>query len=283
MKIISGSASKKIAEELATILNCKQIPIQTKRFVDGELYLCLQESVNNEDIVVVQTTYPDENIIELLLLLDAIRRGKAATITVVIPYFGYARQDKQFKTGEPVSADALAKLISVNADMVITVDPHKEHILSFFSVPAASVSAAPDIAEYFKDKDIDMVLAPDKGAFSRAQIVAGSLGCDMDYLEKKRIDDKTITIKTKRLGVAQKSILIVDDIISTGTTMAGAIQELKNQEASTVSVACTHGLFAGDAISKLKKAGCNELIATDTIATPLSKISIASALAEAIR
>jgi ribose-phosphate pyrophosphokinase len=283
MKLIAGSASKDLSKKLADSTSVPMVKTETKRFPDGELYIRIKEDIEDEDITIVQTTYPDENIIELFLLLDAVIRAKANFITVIIPYFGYARQDKQFKKGEPISAEALAKLISTLSDKVITVDPHKEHILEFFSIPAESVSAVPTIASYLHDKQIDMILAPDYGALDRANHAAKQLKCDVDYLDKTRVDGNTISIAPKNLAVKEKTVAIIDDIVSTGGTMAEAIKQLHTQEVDTIYVACTHGLFAGSAIKKLEEAGCKEIIATDTIQTQFSKVSVSEVLNQIIQ
>ncbi|OYT29052.1 ribose-phosphate diphosphokinase [Thermoplasmatales archaeon ex4572_165] len=278
MFLIGGTASLSIAEDLSLQSNIPIAETIIHRFPDGELYVRIKEKIEKHEILIIQTTYPDENIIELFLLLDACKRANAKKITVIIPYFGYARQDKQFKPGEPISAEALATLICVNADEIITIDPHKEHIKGFFSIPTKSVSAVPALAEYLKNKNIDVVLAPDKGALKRAKDTAKILNCEVDYLEKKRIDGSTIIIKPKQLEVKNKTVAIIDDIISTGGTMAAAITELKKQKAAKVYVACTHGLFAGAAIEKLKKAQCDEIISTETIRSAYSKVKITPVL-----
>lgn len=279
MFLIGGTTSSSIAEDISLQANIPIAETIIHRFPDGELYVRIKENIENHEITIIQTTYPDENIIELFLLLDACKRANAKKITVIIPYFGYARQDKQFKTGEPISAEALAKLICINADEVITIDPHKEHVKDFFSIPAKSISVVPELAAYLRNKNVDVVLAPDKGAMNRAEHAAKILSCDVDYLEKTRIDGSTISIKPKQLEVKDKTVAIIDDIISTGGTMAAAIIELKKQKAAKVYVACTHGLFAGDAIEKLKKAQCDEIISTDTIKSAYSKVKIAPVLA----
>jgi ribose-phosphate pyrophosphokinase len=166
------------------------------------------------------------------------------------------------------------------ADYVITVDPHKEQILKFFSVPAYSCSAVSIIAQYLKEKNIDFVLAPDNGAKERAKEAATLIDCEYDYLEKSRVDGTTVKITPKKLDARGKHVAIIDDIISTGGTMANSIKELKKQGAKTVSIACTHGLFVGGAKEKLLSADCNEIISTDTIETEFSKVSAADCIAE---
>lgn len=278
MYIIGGTASKTIAEDLSKSL---EIPIAnaiSKRFPDDELYVRILDDISGDHVIIVQTTYPDYNIIELFLLQNAVEEANAKEITVIIPYFGYARQDTKFKNGEPISAKALANLISLNADRVITIDPHKEHILDFFSTNAFSCSAVPEIAKYLKEKNIDLILAPDKGALERAKVASKIIGCDFDYMEKTRIDGTTVEIKPKKLDTQNKNVAIIDDIISTGGTMAISIQELKKHGAKKVSVACTHGLFAGDAVKKLNSAGCDEIISTDTIKSDYSKVKVSPSL-----
>ena len=282
MYVIGGTASKTVAEELAKKINAKMTDVTIKRFPDNELYVRILDDVKDEHVIIVQTTYPDSNIIELFLLQDALEEAKAGKITVVIPYYGYARQDTKFKEGEPISAKAIANLISLNADKVITVDPHKEHILDFFSTSAISCTAVPELANYFIDKKIDMVLAPDKGALQRAKKASEIIQCEFDYMEKTRIDGETVEIKPKTLDAKNKNAVIVDDIISTGGTMAKSIKELKKNGAKKVYVACTHGLFAGDAIKKLTSAGCDEIISTDTIISKYSKVSVAPCIARLI-
>jgi len=275
MYIIGGTASKTVAEDLSKELKVPLANTISKRFPDEEFYFRILDGIRGEHVIIVQTTYPDLNIIELFLLQNAVEEAGAKEISIVIPYFGYARQDTKFQDGEPISAKAMANLISLNADIVITVDPHKEHILDFFSTSAHSCSAVPELAKYLKKKNIDMILAPDKGALERAKQASEIIGCDFDYMEKTRIDGTTIEIKPKALDSQNKNVAIIDDIISTGGTMAKSIQQLKKHGAKNVYVACTHGLFAGNAIKKLSSAGCKEIIATDTIQSKFSKVKIA--------
>jgi ribose-phosphate pyrophosphokinase len=278
MIIIGGTASKSVAEDISKELNIPMAKTESRRFPDGEFYVRILDDISNEEVVIVQTTYPDENIIELLILQNAVKEANAKESTVIIPYFGYARQDTKFKDGEPVSAKAMAEIIGLNADKIITVDPHKDHIIDFFSTNAYSCSAIPEIAKYLKEKNVDMILAPDKGALVRAKEASMIIGCDFDYMEKTRIDGETIQIKPKKLDAKNKNVAIIDDIISTGGTMAKSIHHLKKHGAKKVMVACTHGLFAGEAIKKLKSSGAVEIIATDTIQSSYSKVKISPIL-----
>lgn len=280
MFILGGTSARTIAEDISKELQQPLIEVTYKRFPDDEFYVRILDDVKGEDVLIVQTTYPDTKIVELLLMQDAVYEAGANEITVALPYFGYSRQDKKFEEGEPISARAIAEHISLHADYVITVDPHKEHLLDFFNVPAYSCSAVVEIAKYLKEKDVDFVLAPDKGAKKRAQQAAGIIGCEYDYMEKTRIDGTTIKIKPKNLDAKNKNVAIIDDIISTGGTMAKSIRELKKQGAKKVSVACTHGLFVGGAKEKLLSAGCDEIISTDTIEDEFSKVKTAPCIAE---
>jgi ribose-phosphate pyrophosphokinase len=282
MFVIGGTASKTVAEDLAKHLKAKMVNTISKRFPDNELYVRIMDEIAGNEVTIVQTTYPDPNIVELFLLQNAVEEAGAKKITVVIPYFGYARQDTKFQDGEAISAKAIANLISLSADKVLTVDPHKEHILDFFSTSADSCSAVPEIAKYLNKKKIDMILAPDKGALDRSKKASEIMKCDFDHMEKTRIDGTTVEIKPKNLDAKNKNVAIIDDIISTGGTMAKSIKELKKSGAKKVYVACTHGLFAGDAIKKLTVAGCDEIISTDTIKSSFSKVKIAPCIAKLI-
>ena len=280
MYILGGTSAKNVAGNLANKIQQPLLQATYKRFPDDEFYVRVLDDISGEDVMIVQTAYPDQKIVELLLMQDAVHDAGAKKITVVLPYFGYSRQDKKFEEGEAISSRAVAQHISMHADCVITVDPHKEHILKFFSVPAYSCSAVSTIAKYLKEKNIDFVLAPDKGAKERAKEAATLIDCEYDYLEKTRIDGTTVKITPKKLDAHGKHVAIIDDIISTGGTMANSIKELKKQGAKTVSIACTHGLFVGGAKEKLLSADCDEIISTDTIETEFSKVSAADCIAE---
>jgi len=282
MVILGGTSVVSLAQALSQALHQPLVRTTFKRFPDDEFYLRLEDSVEGQDVLLVQTAYPDSKIVELLIMQDACCEAGAKKITVILPYFGYSRQDKKFEEGEAISARAIAEHISIHADEVITVDPHKEHILDFFTTPARSCTAVPQLADYLKAKDIDLVLAPDKGAKDRASLAAQLIGCEFDYLEKTRIDGMTVKIHPKSLNVHGRSVAIVDDIISTGGTMANSIKELKHQGAKKIYVACTHGLFAGQAKEKLTAAGCDEIISTDTIESEFSKVSVAPSLAQTL-
>jgi ribose-phosphate pyrophosphokinase len=280
MYILGGTSAKNLAANLASRLKQPLLNATYKRFPDDEFYVRLLDDIAGQDVLIVQTAYPDPKIVELFLIQDAVHDAGAKKITVILPYFGYSRQDKKFEDGEAISARAIAQHISMHADCVITVDPHKEHILKFFTAPAYSCSAVVPIAQYLKEKHVDFILAPDKGAKERAQEAASLIGCEHDYLEKTRIDGTTVEITPKKLDARGKHVAIIDDIISTGGTMANSIKELKRQGATTVIVACTHGLFIGGAKEKLLSADCDDIISTDTIETEFSKVSVAECIVQ---
>jgi ribose-phosphate pyrophosphokinase len=282
MYIISGSASQTVAQGLSDEMGIPLVHTTSKRFPDDEFYVRLLDDISGDDVIIVQTTYPDNNIVELFLLQNVVKEADAQTVTVVIPYMGYARQDKKFEEGEPISAQAIARLISLHADKVVTVDPHKEHVLNFFNVPAFSCSAVPEIAKYLKEKNVDFILAPDEGAKEMAEEASTYIPCEYDFLEKTRINGSTVKIKPKKLDVTHRTVAIVDDIISTGGTMATCVKELKKQKAKQVFVACTHGLFVGEALKKLRSAGVDDIIATDTIHSRFSKVKSAPGIVKTI-
>ncbi len=198
-------------------------------------------------------------------------------MTLVIPYFGYGRQDKKFEAGEPVSARALAHRLQHHASAVYTVSVHNPEVLGFFDVPAKDVSGMPAVARYLQGQKLDLVLAPDGNAQRFAREVGEALGVDWDFLEKKRIDSFTVEMTPKAIDVQGRRVAIVDDLISTGTTIATATRMLRDQGAKRIVAACVHGLFAGSALQRLQ--ACDEVIATDTLFSPATKVSVATEVA----
>ncbi|MCK5310401.1 MAG: ribose-phosphate diphosphokinase [Thermoplasmata archaeon] len=278
MIVVGGSASKALSGELARQLNCKLAEVEIKRFPDQECYVNIQESLAGQDAVIVQSSYPDQNIVELFLLQDAARNAGASNIITVIPYYGYARQDKSFNNGEAVSAKLMARHISMGCDSIITIDIHNPDILEDFTVPVRNISAMPIIGKWLCENSIDVIVSPDEGSKDRASLAAETAGCPWDFLQKTRIDGQIVEIKPKNLNVSGKAVAIVDDIIATGGTMVAAAKQLKGQGASKVIAACSHGLFTGGSIPRLEEA-FDLVISTDTLERPTSKISAASAVA----
>jgi len=279
MFVVGGSASQQLSKELAKCLKGRLAKVEMKRFPDDECYVRIDEDLDGEDVFLVQTTWPDKNIIELFLLQDAIKEFDVSSLTTVVPYFGYARQDKQFKSGEPISARALAKLIQLKTDEFMTVDVHAPTVIDWFEdVSAKNVPGYPAVGRFLKGKGIQLVLSPDEGRADNAKRVADVVGCEADFLVKERLDGETVHITPKNLAVKGKKVAIVDDIISTGGTIAKAAESLKEQGASRILAVCTHGVFAGEALKRLG-AVCDEICSTDTIENPTTCISVASEIA----
>ena len=272
-----------LAKELASVMGCDYIQAATTTFPDGECYTRIDAEKLDDDVVIVQTTSPDSKLIELLLLQDAVRRLGVKSITLVIPYFGYARQDRVFKPGEPESAKVMCQHLDMNCDRVITVDIHKEAVLNYFNHPHKDLKAAPVIAEYFKGKGIDMVLSPDIGAAGRAKMVGEVMGVPYDHLEKTRLSGTDVRIAPAKADVKGKKVLIVDDMISTGGTIIAAAYALREAGAAGISVACTHGVFVNNAIEKFTGSSLDALLSCNTLNNPVSHISVASLIAEAIK
>lgn len=281
MIIVSGSASKSLSKTLAQEMGEKLANVESRRFPDDECYVRIHDNLDGEEVVVVQTSYPDDKIIELFLLQDAVKEFKVEKLVTVIPYYGYARQDKKFNEGEPISAKTLAKLISLSSDSLITVDIHEEKIMDWFDIPSKNISGMPQLGFYLKNLNPDIIIAPDKGAQELAKIVADVVECDWDYLEKIRIDGENVEMKAKNLSVSGKKVAIVDDIIATGGTIVRATEHLKSQGAKEVYAACTHGLFAKNALPRLQHV-CHEVISTDTIENETSVVSVAKEVAKAL-
>ena len=283
MIIVGGSSSRDLAKELASNLGCTYIQAASTRFPDGECYTSLDVEKLDDDVVIVQNTYPDGNLVEMFLLQDAVRRLGAKTVTLVIPYVGYARQDRVFKPGEPESAKIMAKHLDMACDRVITIDIHKEAVLDYFSCDHVDLKAAAAIADYFKDKKIDIVLSPDIGAAGRAKDVGDRMGLPYDHLEKTRLSGTEVRIAPAKVDCTGKRVLIVDDMISTGGTIVAAAQALREAGAESVAVACTHGVFVNNAIEKLTGSALDAVLCCNTLENQVSHISVAPLIAAAIR
>jgi ribose-phosphate pyrophosphokinase len=259
-------------------------------------------AVRSEPVVVVATTFPDDGIVEALLMLEAIHDVRSGNlqnlmgdgpenledvgpgIFLAVPYFGYSRQDKRFQQGEVISASLIVRLLARHIDGLIVLDLHAPSVLDDLDTPVEFVSAMPEIAEHLKiNVNPDFILSPDKGAIERASHVAKLIGCKFSYLEKTRIDAHTIQHKPKDLDVDGAIVAIVDDMISTGGTICKASDALLSQGAKEVHAACTHGLFTGGAITRLDDH-VSGVHATDSIASnPRALISSAAALARGVK
>jgi ribose-phosphate pyrophosphokinase len=282
MKVLCGSTSKSLATDLANKLETVCIQATTKHFPDSEGYVRIEEEHLDKEIVIVQNTYPDSNLVELFLLQDAARGLGAEKITTVVPYFGYGRQDRRFNPGEALSAQVMLKHLAVDTDRLFTIDLHKPDILRWFTKPGAKdITATTAIGNYFANNEVDLVLAPDKGASQRAAEVAHVLGCANDHLTKTRLSGSEVVIQPSRLDARGKTVLIVDDIISTGGTIIAATNELKRIGAKKVFAVCTHGLFIGGALDKLRSV-CDRVISTNTLENEVSMISVAEEVAKVL-
>ncbi|MCE5296829.1 MAG: ribose-phosphate diphosphokinase [Euryarchaeota archaeon] len=280
MIVIGGSASSKLAQDLALVMNAEYVSAGVKRFPDGECYIHLQKESIDDEVVIVQNSYPDTNLVELLLLQDAAISIGAKKVTNVIPYFGYARQDERFNKGEPLSAKVMVDHIQLNADKVVLVDIHNINMMDWFDeAEVVNTYAAPAIGRYFKDQSIDLVLAPDEGALKRAGMVAEVLGCEWDYLTKTRLSGTQVHVSPKNIDAKNKKVLIVDDIISTGGTIAAATDELKKAGARSVFAACTHGLFIGGGLDRLRTY-CDKVVCANTLESEVSVVSVAPEIAK---
>lgn len=284
--VVAGTASGPFAAHLAKDLGATPVRTEFKRFPDGEGYARLLDNVRGKDVVVCQSTAPDANLVELLLWQDAVREAGAKSITAVIPYYAYARQDRAFQPGESVSSRAVAKAIAAGCDQAVTVDIHKHTILDFFGRKGHGVTAVPQLAEELAKWGVDAVLAPDKGARDRAAAAAEIIDVPVDHLEKTRLSPTEVRMAAKELDVKGRRVAIVDDLIASGSTMLRAAQQLKQQGATHVYAACTHGLFTGNALPRLLKDGIDRVLCTDTwLPGPCSCdcVSAAPAVAEWLR
>lgn len=261
---------KRIAEEIGVKLSA----VSFKRFPDGELYARV-ESQESEHVVVCSLNSSDDFVL-LNLLFDAIK----GDVVAVIPYLGYARQDREFLRGEAVSVRVVAKAIEERAEKVITVNIHSEKAKESFK-KLVDVDAMPLIGKSYEGEDVIMI-SPDKGSAERVKTAARFANCEWDWLEKRRIDEKTVEISPKKIDVEGKRVVIVDDIISTGGTVIEATKKLYELGAKSVECACVHAVLADFAAVKLFSSVVREIVATDTVERIYSKISVSKILAEKI-
>ncbi len=282
MKIVSGSSSLMLSTRLSEITGFPMVHREVKRFPDGECYVRIHENLDGEDVLLVQNTHPDGNIIEYLLLVDAIRQYRIKNLVAVIPYFGYGRQDKRFNEGEPISAKIMAEHLSENVDKIITVNLHNPEITKWFKVETKEIKAEVEIAKYFEKFQPDIIISPDKGSVERAMFISRILGKPFHAFQKKRIDSERVEIDTGEIDVKGKTVAIVDDVISTGGTIATAAAVLKNKGAAEVIVGCVHGLFVGNALQKMAM-NVDILFSTDTIENERSVVTVAHLIRDAIQ
>jgi ribose-phosphate pyrophosphokinase len=280
MKVIGTEASQILASRIADALKTAVVDVRFSRFPDGELYVC--SGTPDDEMVIVGSIVDSDSLVQLLLLVDAC---EGARNRLVIPYMGYARQDKRFKPGEPISARAIALAISRGSTTCTTVNIHDKKVLSYFSIPAIDVSLATDIGNHIRTMELDnpLILAPDDGAAAFALAVATAGRWDCDHLDKTRISGDEVRMAPKSLPAGGRQVVIVDDIISTGGTIATASAMLRKQGAHEVYAACVHGIFTNGAYARLKVAGIKEVICSDTIERGCSQYSAASRIMETLK
>ncbi len=267
MIILEGSAGNGIGSELGRLLDVEYHKAESKIFPDGESYIKLPEVEG--DIVIVQSTYApqDKHLMELMLMADAVKPN-ASSITAIVPYIAYARQNMAFRSGEVVSAKASLRFLHKSGiDSLITVEPHKYDIMSYFEGKSEIVEVSGLISDALKKVvNNPIILAPDKGGSSRAEKVAEKFGCDCKYVEKKRdYETGEISVSSSLDDLSGKDVIIVDDMISTGGTIAAAAKEARKSHAKSVFVAAAHLLMVGEAYSKIKNAGVDRLFGCNTI------------------
>jgi ribose-phosphate pyrophosphokinase len=286
--VIGSNTSKDLARRIARRLRATYIETQTKIFPDGESKITFGRIPKNNIILVVQSTYPpvDTNLLQILAIISQARKT-CSRIYAIIPYMGYARQDKQFLSGEVVTMSIVAKMLeAAGARKIFVVDIHSKTALNHFKIPTENISAVPELAKYFKRMKLKnmLVVSPDIGGSLRAKKFASLLNTDFITLKKSR-DRKTgkIQIKSSKVDVKGRDLVVVDDIISTGGSIVKATQFLKKQKCKRVFVACTHGLFIGDAERKIKKAGVSQIISSNTIPKSTSKIDVSGVIARSIQ
>ena len=288
LSVISGKTSENLAKELSKKIKANLVKSEIRVFPDGESKITLIGKISKKKSIVLQSIYPpvDTNLVQVLSLITKAKENSSEVIAV-IPYMGYARQDREFLPGEIVTMKVLGKLFkSAGASKIIVVDIHSSIGLKYFSIKTKNVTAIPDLVGFFKKLSLKnpLIVSPDQGGKERAKEFAKEFNSDYISLEKTR-DRKTgkVKIKTKNLEeVKNRDLILVDDIISTGGSIIKATQFLKKQKCKRIYVACTHALLMNDAEKKIKKAGVTSIISTNTIPGKTSKVDISKTIAKAI-
>jgi ribose-phosphate pyrophosphokinase len=271
MKIVSGNSNLGLAQSVATHLNQKLVKTTIKRFADQEISVEIHENIRGEDVFVIQSTsYPaNDNLMELLLMLDALKRSSARRVTAVIPYFGYARQDRKSSPRSPISAKLVANLITqAGADRVLTMDLHAGQIQGFFDIPVDNLYAAPmfakDIAKTYAGRDL-VIVSPDVGGVVRARNLATRLHCDLAIIDKRRPKAGVSEVMNVIGDVEGRDCILVDDIVDSGGTLINAAKALIKEGAVSASVYVTHGVLSGEASARIKDSGLEMLTVTNSI------------------
>ena len=294
LMVLSGRANRPLAEAVAEDLGCQLGKATIRNFEDGEIFVRIDDNVRGRDLYIIQSTCPpSDNILELLLLLDAARRASAARITAVIPYFGYARQDRKDQPRVAIGAKLMANMIvAAGADRVLSIDFHQHQLQGFFDIPVDHLYAAPVFTRYFRDKGLDnlVVVSPDVGSAKMARGFAKRLGATMGIIDKRRPSANVSEVMSVIGEVDGKDCLLSDDMIDTAGTMAQAARALKERGARDVYACATHALLSGPAVERLRDAPFTEIVVTDTIPVPPHKqfetlrvLSTDELLAKAVR
>jgi ribose-phosphate pyrophosphokinase len=296
IKIFAGNSNRALAEEIAEKIGLPVGVATVGKFSDGEVAVNIGEVVRGSDVFIIQSTCPpvNDNLMELLILIDALRRASAGRITAVMPYFGYARQDRKAKARDPISAKLVANLITTaGADRILTMDLHAPQLQGFFDIPVDHLLGVPILAEYFKNKfesfDDVVIVSPDVGSVTRSRKVAERLDVPIAIIDKRRPKANVSEIMNIIGDVRDKRLILVDDLIDTGGTIVNAVKALVEMGAKEVYACCTHAVLSGPAIERIKNSHIKELVMLNTIPqTPEKQIgnivslSVASIFAEAI-
>ena len=270
LKIVALSANKEMANAIAKDLGVKVIQTTVKRFADGEMIFEAQESFRGDNIYIIQSTCPPvtDRLMELLLCIDACKRASAKSITCVMPYFGYARQDRKAKPRQPISAKLVADMLEVaGADHIVSSDLHAPQLAGFFSIPIDDISPIPSFASHFAKMNLQDVVCvtPDHGGFARASRLAERLDAPIAVIDKRRPEPNKAEIFSVVGDVKDKTCIIVDDIVDTAGTLLAAVDKLYELGAKKVYAAVTHGVLSGDAIERINASQLEKLIITDSI------------------
>jgi ribose-phosphate pyrophosphokinase len=286
IKLFSGNSNKALAEAIAKELRMELADAEVSRFSDGEINVHIGETVRGRDVFIIQSTCQpvNDNLMELLVMIDAVKRASAGRITAVIPYFGYARQDRKARPRDPITAKLVADLIqTAGADRVLTMDLHALQIQGFFNIPVDHLVGGPLLFRYFQDKVDDdfVVVSPDVGSVTRARNVAAKLGCSMAIIDKRRPKANQLEVMNIIGDIKGKKCLMVDDMIDTAGTIVQGAEALYNNGAKEIYACCSHAVFSGPAIERIKNSHITKLVVLDTVELPpekqIDKVEIVSA------
>lgn len=292
--VFSLSSSKKLAQDIASILGTKVGDCKVHHFADGEILCEIGESVRGKDVFIVQSTSNPvtENLMEILVLTDALKRASAREITAVIPYFGYARQDRKAKPRQPITSKLVADLLTTaGVNRVVTVDLHAAQIQGFFDIPVDEMQALPLLIKYFRKKKVQdlCVVSPDHGGATRARKMSEAFDCPIAIIDKRRPKPNIAEVMGIIGNVEGKNCILIDDMIDTAGTITAGVDMLKQKGAKDVYIACTHGVLSGPAVERLSTCAAKEVVITNTIEIPQDKkfdklvsVSVAGLLAHTI-